>query len=126
MSNAASDPDESAERRFLALLAEVNSKIAKLTAEKQTLERLIIRERENRVRRFDVTRKNSLDRILVEDKICEIITKRDTHVYGKYIFNEVASILPGMKGSTFRSHLHRLKDKGIIKMSNKRGFWIRA
>lgn len=126
MSNPASDPDGLAERRFLELLAEVNSAIAKLTAEKETLERLIIRERENRVRLFDVTRRNSLDRILVEDKICEVITKHNTPVYGRYIFNEVVSILPGMKGSTFRSHLHRLKDKGLIKMSPKRGFWIRA
>jgi DNA-binding transcriptional ArsR family regulator len=126
MPDATLDPDELALSKLLAQLAEVNADITKLTAEKEALERLIIRIRDGRARVLDVTRRNSLDRILVESKVYEIVSGHKTPVLGRYIFEEIVSILPSMKSSTFRSHLHRMKDKGIIKISDQRGFWTLA
>jgi hypothetical protein len=125
MSDAHSnDPDELMERRFLALLAEIEVGIAKLTAEKAALQQLIIRVRDKKSKTIDVTRRNSIDRLLVQDRILGVMQKIKTPIFGGYLFDAVRSIVPGMNNSTFRSHLHRMKNRGMIKPSGRRGYWI--
>jgi hypothetical protein len=125
MSNAhLDDPDELMEKGLRARLAEVEIGIAKLSAEKTVLWQMITRVMEKRVKVIDVTRKNSIDRIIVEDRISEILGKYKTHVDGKFLFGEIRSIKPEINKATFRSHLNRMKNKGMIKPSGKRGFWI--
>jgi hypothetical protein len=117
------DLDELMEKRLFAQLVEIETSIAQLLAEKAALQRLITRVRGKRIKAMDVTRRNSIDRIIVEDRISEILRKFDYPVVGSFLFNDIRSIIPAMNKSTFRSHLNRMKNKGMINPSGRRGYW---
>ena len=117
------DDGNSLESQLLAQLAEVEKRIVELTAERETLQRLITKARHKNIHMKDVTRKNSFDRILIENSVLEILKESGTSVRTKKMLSVVQSVVYGLKDSTFRSHLHRMKEKGLIKPSYYHGSW---
>ncbi|MHC2578259.1 hypothetical protein ACVI1J_009652 [Bradyrhizobium diazoefficiens] len=113
------------EQRLLAELKEIETNIAQLLQEKATLERLLltVRRRNPLTMRTDVTRKNSVRRVLVESVVLENLRNskngsRKTHE----LLREMQIVDPQMNPSTFRSTLHRMKSRGVVN-SPKDGVW---
>ncbi|WP_441268661.1 hypothetical protein AB7G19_29865 [Bradyrhizobium sp. 215_C5_N1_1] len=114
---SSTDSDNVLERRLLLELKEIETKIGLLTQEKATLERLLltVRRRNPLTMRTDVTRKNSVRRVLVESVVVENLRNsksgsRKTHE----LLREMQIVDPQMNPSTFRSTLHRMKARGIV------------
>lgn len=108
-------PDDLLEMRLLGELAAVERRIHELEQERVSLQRLITRVRRENLAARDVTRKNSIGRVLVENAIMQ----RLNEVPGRSartsdLWRAARSTDLRLKESTFRSHIHRLKGRGLI------------
>lgn len=114
---------ESLERRLLAEMRRINREIASLEEERQSIRRILLRSRRENVLNKEVARSTSIKRIIIERTIINYLQKLDgKSISTKYLRGEVDQVEPSIKDSTFRSHLHRLKVKGIIE-SPAHGRW---
>jgi hypothetical protein len=114
----------SVERRLIAELTDLERKIGEMVRERESIQRILLRLRAQNavIRRTDVTRKNSGERILIETSILETIQNAKKAVPTHRLYSTAQSIVYHLKENTFRSHLHRMKKRGLIK--NKRpGEW---
>jgi hypothetical protein len=104
------------ENTIFAEIEEINNKVRELLHQKRSLEDVLIRARQKSelVRRADVTRKNSVNRILVEGAILESIRNSRNPVRPKRLFVEARGLVPSLCESTFRSYLFRMKARGLI------------
>ncbi len=112
------------ETQVIAQLAQVEQELARLQAERDTLKDILLRVRREGSRLRDVTRKNSFDRILVENTILQTLQSAGKAVPTKRLYWRVIEANPRLRSTTFRSHLHRLKERGLITNQNQRGNWI--
>lgn len=119
-------PPNSAEDEIVAQIADIERRIHDLMKERDALGRLLIkfRQRESHVR--DVSRKNSVNRILIERQIIEYISKYNKPISSSDLFKIARVVDPDLKDSTFRSHIHRLFQKGLVRKGRERGYWTRA
>lgn len=109
---------------LLAQLADIERRIADLEGERAALQRLITKVRQQKLIMQDVTRKNSFDRILVENKILEILGQTEKYVSARSLYKEARLVNFNLKDTTFRSYMHRLKERGLVEASaNIRGYW---
>ncbi|WJY22764.1 hypothetical protein QTA57_06630 [Fontisubflavum oceani] len=118
--------DDRYERRLLDELKKVDQKIARLSNERDALIRLLSRARVERHADGDRTilRSTSIDRIAVETKILQFLGDRAEPAAARDIYEAAIAVFPGLKESTFRSHMHRLKQKGKIEpVAKARGRW---
>jgi hypothetical protein len=118
----------SAEALLLTQLAGIERQIADLERQRFTLQRLVIRVRQQGLSTQDVTRKNSFDRIMAENAIVTVLSSapggsRPGYVSMDEIHREVRLAVPTIKPTTFRSYLHRMKERGLIEQSDPRGHW---
>jgi hypothetical protein len=116
------DARSALEAQLLAQLTGVKQELAKLERQRETLEALLLKARQELNLR-DVTRKNSLDRVLVENTILEALRRGRKPLPTKMLYYTARSINPQLRNTTFRSYLHRLKTKGLIFNSAGHGFW---
>jgi hypothetical protein len=113
-----------AESSLLTELADVERRIADLERERAALQRLITKVRQQNLTAQDVTRRNSFDRILAESKILELLGKTEKYVRVAELYREARLVNYNLKDTTFRSYMHRLREKGLIEPSSTtRGFW---
>jgi hypothetical protein len=103
------------EQRMLSKLAEIDRKIDDLTNERFALHRLIADVRKADLNRRDVTRRNSFDRIVIENEIIGILRASREPVKSGVLFEHIKRTNYKLKPATFRSYLHRLKERGHIK-----------
>jgi hypothetical protein len=121
---AVSAEEASLERQVLGQLADIGRRIIELEAERSALQRVLARVRMQNTAAQDVTRRNSFERIMIESTILAKLRKSEGDVRASDLYQEVRFIKNrGLKGTTFRSHLHRMKQKGQIEPSDKIGFW---
>ena len=99
------------EQEILSQIKDIDRKLASLAEERRVLERLLIKARRPEVR--DVTRKNSIERVVIESRILELLQASKSPVSAVIILKELRRLQPGLKDTTFRSYLHRLKEKGL-------------
>lgn len=112
------------EARLLAELSNINKQIADLTEERRVIERLLVRTRRDELAINDVTRKNSVGRLLVEQAVLGRLKKSLKPVKSRELFNAAKSADYELKESTFRSHLFRMKKRGLIAAEKGRfGEW---
>jgi DNA-binding transcriptional ArsR family regulator len=111
------------EQKLVAELADIERKIGDLQQERAAVQRMLLRARQENLLNKDVTRKNSFNRILVEEKILEILREKNRFVRTSEIFKACQTVIYSLKDQTFRSYLHRLKERGLIEPSIGRGFW---
>lgn len=120
----ASPENSTVETKLLEQIKEIDQRVTELNAEKSALQRLFFKVRRENVAAHDVTRKNSVNRILIENKILETLDDAGGVVSSRKLFQSARGAIYELKESTFRSHLHRMKARGLIQLShNLQGFW---
>lgn len=110
------------ETHLLAQITSAEQELAKLTQERDTLRDLLLKVRRENVSLRDVTRKNSFDRILIENRIMNILKAASKPVKSQRLWWAALEISPRLRGPTFRSYLHRLKSRDLIE-SEAHGLW---
>jgi len=119
------DDDEKAIRLYEARLQqdlrEIEQEIIKLQDAKGVIQRLLMEARTRDGLKPPVKRRNSVDRVMIETAIRRSLYGRSS-VKSRDIYDEVRKVSHDLKHSTFRSHLHRMKEKGLI-LQHGRGAW---
>lgn len=114
------------ERQLILQIAIKNREIAHLQSEKAVLERLLYKARKQEISNREVTRSNSVGRVMAENAImAKIDAGPKMGVSVTALELAARGAVPGLGQSTFRSHIYRLRERGIIE-SPTRGVWRRA
>lgn len=109
------------EARLQRDIQKIELEIKMLYDSKLALQRLLLEVR-NRDRSLPVVkRRNSTDRVMIETAIRRTLYGKN-FVKSRNIYDEVKKVSHNLKHSTFRSHLHRMKEKGLISQHG-RGAW---
>lgn len=109
------------EARLLLDIRKIELEIKLLTDSKLVLQRLLS-EAKGRGRSLPIIRRrNSTDRVMIETAIRRALYGKAS-AKSRDIHDEVKKVSHDIKPSTFRSHLHRMKKKGLI-MQHGRGAW---
>jgi hypothetical protein len=105
-------------------IAEKNRQIREITEERDALQRLLERSRQQDelTQRVEVTRKNSINRVVVEGSILNFLANSGKPVRAKNLYRAARSSVINLNENTFRSHLHRMKEGGKIECPT-RGMW---
>ncbi len=111
------------EKRLQREIEEIDAKIRDLSNEKNALQRQLMKARRESSSVADVNRKNSVTRIMIENRILEALKKAQKPLNSKALLYEAMHVDFGLKEATFRTHLHRMKLKGMIALAGARGVW---
>src|ERR1700722_14674005 len=105
-----------------AQLAEIERRIADLIAIREGLLRTSLWVGNDNMEGLS---SNSYNRLLIEREIVETLTAAEgISLPTRELFNRTRATNPWLKYSTFRSHLTRLKDRGIIESETRaHGCW---
>lgn len=115
----------SLESRILAQIAELERHVAGLLQEKAGLQRVLTRLRRERAGGQEVGRRNSVDRVLVEARLLDYLRRENRAIPSSELYEAAKEVHPRLKETTFRSHLHRMKQKNIIgNAGHRRGVWV--
>ncbi len=117
---------EGFEDRLRREIEEIERQIRELTHEKQALERQLLKARRASTALSDVSRKNSLNRILVEEKILDALRATNKSLSNSQLYRETRKIDANLNASTFRTYLHRMKVRGLIVSAGTNGHWKAA
>lgn len=107
------------EKAIIDQISELGEKISDLMEEKKALQRLLLKSRQVTVGSSNSVRKNSINRILVENTIIEHLKYRTDRTSNKSLFNITKIIVGNLKETTFRSYLKRMKDARLIENDGK-------
>lgn len=112
------DQDAAAEveKKILQEIADRKRQIAGIQHEIDTFERMLMKSRQQQVliRQTDVTRKNSINRILVESCVLNSLKSSGRPHKTRSLYRDAALIVGTLKEGTFRTILHRMKNRGLI------------
>jgi hypothetical protein len=112
------------ERRLLREIEDVESKIRDLQVERASLQRLLASARGREKMLPFVRRKNSFDRVVVETAVLDALRNSHKPMRSADLYRQALASTHGLKESTFRSHLHRLKQREQIENPRGvRGLW---
>jgi len=111
------------ERRILRELEEIEYKLKELNEDREALKRQLIKARSENNSLKDVSRKNSANRIIIEEYIVEYLKNNNKPTPSKKLYDLSKSKISDLKYNSFRTILHRMKEKGIIK-NKSWGLWI--
>lgn len=124
MQQISSEQQTEYELKLLREMEEIRQRIAELEQERQALQRLLVRARQENITLGEVGRKNSLDRAVIEQKVCDELRTAGKPLRSFELIRLARSVVHNLKDSTFRSHLHRMKKRGLIRNSkNRAGVW---
>jgi predicted nuclease with TOPRIM domain len=110
------------EKRLTREVEEIEERIKELKEEKSNLLRQIAKAHAERTGIQSVTRKNSLHRVLAENSVVELLKNNGRAPTAKLFHNAQLTNFD-LKETTFRTYLHRMKKKNIIKTSRAVGYW---
>lgn len=103
-------------------ILEIDNKLKELTSERSALERLLLRARQDEAQAREPIRRNSVNRVLVENRILEALRKSSSPVSNRDLLNAARAVVYDLKDTTFRSHIKRMKDGGKIVPKGQR--WV--
>ena len=113
------------ERGLMNELAELDARIVRLKQQRETVVGMLAKARARRSVGDTVDRKNSVSRLLVETLVLEALGASEGAMRSAELLMHVQRAMPGLKNTTFRSHIHRMRLQGLIKNhNNQRGRWI--
>lgn len=118
-------PDEMSsyyERRLIREIEEIENRIKDLTFERDALKRQLMKARWENSHLHDVSRKNSANRVMIETRVLEALGAASKALTTSVLYQEGLKANFELKENTFRTYLHRMKEKGIIR-SVGRGVW---
>ena len=110
------------EARLLQEIEAINARIKELGLEKAALQRQLLKARWENNSLRDVSRKNSASRIMVEQRVLAELAAASAPVALARLFAAAKHANYDLRENTFRTYLHRLKEKGLIDNPN-RGAW---
>ena len=104
------------EQKILHEIADRKRQIAALEQEIDLFERMLRKSREQQVliRQTDVTRKNSINRILIENSVLNSLKSSGRPRGTRSLYRDAALIVGTLKEGTFRTILHRMKNRQLI------------
>lgn len=122
MKHGGSDELSYFEARILRELNAVEDEIRRLQAEAVVLRRQLGKAQAERLGLQHATRKNSMDRVLVENSVIEQL-RETSPLSTKILLRRARLSVPQLKENTFRTHLHRMKKRDLIRTAKKAGEW---
>ena len=111
------------EGRIISEIEEIESRIKSLTSEKYALQRQLAKARAQRTGIQNVTRKNSINRVLAENAVISALRASKKSLTTSELYRSALSTNFDLKPTTFRTYLHRMKNKGMIKTARSSGSW---
>jgi hypothetical protein len=113
------------ERRLILEIEELNERIRDLENQRYALQIQLQKAKATKLDSKEVTRKNSMNRTLIESKTIEVLRTSTKPLPTDRLFRECRLVDYKLRENTFRTHLHRMKLKGLIE-SVGRGVWSLA
>jgi hypothetical protein len=112
------------EQTILGQLAELERKQREIAAEIDTLHRMLLKARfqNELIKRTDVTRKNSVIRILIENSVLQSLGETGRVRGTTSLYRDARLIVGTLRENTFRTILHRMKKRELI-TSTGHGKW---
>jgi len=110
------------ERRLQQEIEAIELKLKELTAERDALKRQLIKARWENHHLRDVNRKNSASRVMVEQRVLSALEQATKSMTSSQLFEVGRLANFELKENTFRTQLHRMKEKGLIE-NVSRGRW---
>lgn len=110
------------EKRLTREIEEIEARMKSLSEEKSALQRQLAKARADRTGIQSVTRKNSLNRVLAENSVIEYLKQKGTASTAQLYRNAQLTNFD-LKETTFRTYLHRMKRKDMIKTARTVGRW---
>lgn len=110
------------EKRISREIEEIEARIRSLSLEKTALQRQLAKARADRTGIQSVTRKNSLNRVLAENSVIEYLRDKGRASTAQ-LFRHAQLTNFDLKEPTFRTYLHRMKRKDMIKTAHAVGHW---
>jgi hypothetical protein len=110
------------ETRLMQEVEAIDARIKDLGQEKAALLRQLMKARWENNSLRDVSRKNSATRIMVEQRVLTELQAATRPVSVSRLFAAAKQANYELRENTFRTYLHRLKEKGLIE-SPTRGTW---
>lgn len=111
------------ERQILAEIETIEAYIKELTVKRDLLQAQLLGSRSIDMGISDVNRKNSAIRIMVESIVVDALKTSNGALRSAELLEISRKIDHDLKGSTFRTYLHRMKVKGIICQADRVGYW---
>lgn len=111
------------EKRLLNEVAKIEAQITNLKNEKTALEKQIAKARAERTGLQSVTRKNSLNRVVAENSVLEALRTLKRPCSTRQLYLNALETNSGLKETTFRTYLHRMKNKSLIETAGHVGQW---
>ena len=116
-------PETYFEQRLQIEIEKIDKQIRDLTKEKDALQRQLMKARRESSALSDVNRKNSVSRIMIENRILDALRGATRPLKSKDLYLEALNVDFTLKETTFRTHLHRMKEKGLIVAAGRRVVW---
>lgn len=110
------------ENHITRQIKKVDNEIKVLVNERSALERLLLKARQDEAQEREAIRSNSVNRVLVENRILEALRQSPKPLTNRDLYLEARSVVYDLKDTTFRSHIKRMKDGGKIEPKGSR--WI--
>ena len=110
------------ERRLMREIEELEQRIKDLTQEQNALRRQLMKARWENDGLKDVSRKNSANRVMIENRVLDALQKKSKACSTAILYKAGLRANFELKENTFRTYLHRMKEKGMI-VSVGRGLW---
>jgi phage-related tail protein len=116
------DPKTYYERRLMQAIEEIEARIKELQDEKAALMRQLRVARWESDSLKDVNRKNSGVRVMVERRVLDALRAAKKPVTSDALYREALKANFELKDGTFRTYLHRMKEKGLLQSAGW-GLW---
>jgi len=113
---------ETLEREILSQIGELENSILQLELEKKALMKFLTKTRKEKENNREVSRKNSVKRIMIENVVLETLQSARKAISTGQLFQSARVLDRELNSNTLRSHLIRMKARGLIE-SPERGFW---
>ena len=110
------------EQRLQREIESLDSQIQKLRDEQNALKRQLVKARWENSAIKDVSRKNSANRVMIEQRILAELERNPTATTTRKLYQTALVANFELRENTFRTYLHRMKQKGLIESPN-RGRW---
>ena len=111
------------EMRLTRELEDIETRIKGLEEERRILSRQLSKARAEREGLKFTTRKNSMNRVLAENAVLQTLRGSTKPVTTQDLYREALLTNFDLKETTFRSYLHRMKNRGDIETAGHVGRW---
>ncbi|MCK0197392.1 hypothetical protein MWN34_10755 [Ancylobacter sp. 6x-1] len=119
----ADEPISYYERRLQREIEQIDVRIRELTQEKSALQRQLLKARQEASGLSEVSRRNSVMRIMIENRVLDALRSANKPLSSYELFQNARYANFELKENTFRTYLHRLKQRGLIASAGQPGRW---